>query len=350
MAIFIRSLHETDKENALQRAANNIRNGINDSCVFTSDPDSFSLIKNSPFAYWVSRDVLDLFSGSNITASESYISLYGLISSDNFRFLRLNWELPASRDTWRPLSKGGEFSKYYGDLHLSVNIKGNFSEIVALANAKYPYLKGKARQMIHADVGNYFQPGITWTKATTAPLSFRALPANSVAGNGGSAFSAPDEKKQDLLVSMAILNSGPFSLLSSLSLGLAAEGRKNYEIGIIEKTPLPILDENSKQVLASFAQRAWQLKRALDTAEETSHAFILPASLLDLAIYSPIKVETELEEIQRRVDAICFDLYGFSESDRIDAQTSQGAVIEDQVESSADEEGDEDDRVFPDWG
>ena len=41
----------------------------------------------------------------------------------------------------------------------------------------------------------------------------------------------------------------------------------------------PIWTEQ-QATLAALARRAWSLKRTLDTTEETSHAFLLPAALM----------------------------------------------------------------------
>ena len=59
--------------------------------------------------------------------------------------------------------------------------------------------------------------------------------------------------------------------------GLADAGRKNYEVGIINRLPFPLLDEGSKTTLGDSAQSAWSLKRSTDTANQTSHAFYAPA-------------------------------------------------------------------------
>jgi len=66
-----------------------------------------------------------------------------------------------------------------------------------------------------------------------------------------------------------------------------------------------------------MARRAWSLKRTLDTTTETSHAFLLPTVLRPrLGDFDPPAIEAELARIQAEIDAIAFDLYGFSEADR----------------------------------
>ena len=103
-------------------------------------------------------------------------------------------------------------------------------------------------------------------------------------------------------------------------LGLAAEGRKSYTGGTLNRTPFPELNESQSEQLASLAKRGWSLKRNLDTVNETSHAFILPPSLRNrFGDYNPVSIEKELNQIQNEIDDIAFDLYGFTQEDRIAA-------------------------------
>ena len=65
----------------------------------------------------------------------------GLQTDDDFRFIRLLWEAPNSelgRDKkWVPLSKGGEYSPYFDDLHLALNWKNEGEEIKAFVEKHY---------------------------------------------------------------------------------------------------------------------------------------------------------------------------------------------------------------------
>jgi len=118
---------------------------------------------------------------------------------------------------------------------------------------------------------------------------------------------------------------------------------QSFEVGLIQQTSVPNLNADQQATLAALARRAWSLKRTLDTIEETSHAFALPAALrARLGDYDPPVIEAELARIQAKVDAIAFDLYGFSEADRAAVQTSQGAANEGDAETNADDNADDD--------
>jgi len=79
----------------------------------------------------------------------------------------------------------------------------------------------------------------------------------------------------------------------------------------------------------------------MDSGEETSHAFLLPSALgYRLGEYDPTSIETELARIQAEIDAIAFELYGFSEADR--AAVLGSAAVEAATDESEDEDEAED--------
>ena len=152
----------------------------------------------------------------------------------------------------------------------------------------------------------------------------------------------------------AITNSSAFGLLVSLQLA-RTELAQSYEVGLIQKTPLPEPSAVCQALLAILAHRAWSLKRTLDIRTETSHAFTLPALLLvdgmtlaDRAVAWVERVrraEAELAAIQAEIDTHCFDLYGIAEADRRAITKGFGTssdVDEPNAAEEADSEDDED--------
>ncbi len=122
-------------------------------------------------------------------------------------------------------------------------------------------------------------------------------------------------------------------------------------MGDISALPLPPVAPEVSGTIKSLALRGWSLKRTLDTIEETSHAFALPAALRSsLGNYDPPAIEAELLRIQAEIDAIAFDLYGFSEADRAAVHGIQGAANEGDSEAGddqGDEASDDEDSVAP---
>ena len=84
------------------------------------------------------------------------------------------------------------------------------------------------------------------------------------------------------------------------------------------------------------------MKRTLDTVDETSHAFLLPAALRPrLGTFNPSAIEAELERLQLEIDSIAFDLYDFSEADRVGLHLTNFAIAEGDFETGANEQDDD---------
>jgi hypothetical protein len=119
---------------------------------------------------------------------------------------------------------------------------------------------------------------------------------------------------------------------------------------LLQTAPFPDLKTNAIECLGELAHQGWALKRGLDSVNETSHAFLLPAPLCARPRnYDPPAIEAELERIQAEIDAVAFDLYGFSEADRAAAQLSSASAIADDEESAEapDDDADDEDSAMP---
>ena len=176
------------------------------------------------------------------------------------------------------------------------------------------------------------------------------MPEGCIFADKGPAIFMAGDAPVALLALLALVNSQAFGLLVSLQLAAADAAARSYEVGVIQKTPVPYLSADQQVTLAAMARRAWSLKRTLDTIEETSHAFLLPVALrARLGDYDPPAIEAELARIQAEIDAIAFDLYGFSEADRVAARPVTNTDAKDDAEGgeAADGDSDEDDSAAP---
>jgi hypothetical protein len=135
----------------------------------------------------------------------------------------------------------------------------------------------------------------------------------------------------------------------------------SYEVGVLQRTPVPDFAPEAETTLSNLARRAWSLKRNLDTITQTSHAFILPALLqVQGATLSQraqawattvATTEQELAQIQAEIDALAFDLYGISpEEVGVGGQAvGRGQQAEGEIEEAGSElptsDEDEDDTI-----
>ncbi len=185
----------------------------------------------------------------------------------------------------------------------------------------------------------------------------RAMPAGCIFADKGPAAFVEGDDPQTLLTLLGAVNSAPFGALVELQLAAADAAAQSYEVGLIQQTPVPPLTTDDgrptthAQTLSTLAHRAWSLKHALDTATETSHAFLLPALLQvpgeDLAARAAAwsarvqATEAELADIQVDIDDRCFALYGIDGEDRRRIEVGPGGTL-DAAPTDPGEDGGED--------
>ena len=339
MTTFLRLLSDKEKATYLLASATAHRTGESDAKVFQVEPESFRAVPGAPFAYWVSEDIRGLFESLPPVESEYRTTKQGLATADDFRFVQVWWE--GAHNGWFGFAKGGAFSPFYSDVYLQVNWSGNGAQIKNNLNEK-----GGIRSnvwMLRDTANNFFgRPGLTWPLRTNG-LSFRVMPQGCIFGHKGPAVFVSDDAPDTLLALSSLVNSRAFGLLVSVQLA-RTELAQSFEVGLIQQTPLPDLSADEKKALSSLARRAWSLRRNLDTVEETSHAFVLPATLrARISDYNPNTIEMELVQIQSEIDAIAFDLFGFNEDDRAAIQNGAGAGSEDDAKDDNDQSDDDSD-------
>ena len=324
-----------------------VRAGGFDSMVFVRETAIFSKVPSSPFSYWEARCFLEAFDRIPPFESNGRRIFKGAATSDNFRFVRTWWECDANQGLWFPYAKGGEYSPVYSDIPLLVNWANNAAEMEAEVLKKYPYLNGNADWVLHRE-SYYLQPGITWPARTTSQLGMRAMPAGAVFGHKGPAAFLELDNDDDLLSLLSVCISAPFLRLIGLQLAAGDAAARSYEIGTVQRTPIPDIPTDLKHLLAALAREYWRLQRSLDTVEETSHAYLLPAALRKrLGDFDPPAIEARLARIQAKIDAIAFDLYDLNEADHAVVQSTLAASNEGAEEASADDDIDEVEGATP---
>ncbi|MDG4901397.1 MULTISPECIES: hypothetical protein [unclassified Mesorhizobium] len=323
MTIFLRLLSDDDKASCLRAICSSLRSGIEDARAFEVSPESFRSVPGAPFAYWVSEEVRCVFKNYHPFESFARSARQGLATADDFRFVRLWWECNQSSDWWG-FAKGGAFSPFYSDVFLVANWANAGKVMKAWADPLYGN-SGWSRILKSTEF--YARPGLTWPRRTSSGLSMRVMPKGCIFADKGPAAFTSNDAPEALLALLALAKSVAFETLISLQLAAADAAARSYEVGIVQKTPVPDLSPEQQAALAALARRAWSLKRSLDTTVETSHAYHLPAALrARLRDWNPPSIDTELADIQAKIDAIAFDLYDFSDTDRAASLTSSGSA------------------------
>ncbi len=188
---------------------------------------------------------------------------------------------------------------------------------------RYPYVNGNWGWVVkNADY--YFRPGLTWPLRTTSGISFRIINRGAIFGHKGPSYFIKNGKLPTPL--LTITQSSVFSYLMNIQIAAADAAARSYEVGVIQKTPFPINDENIKIQSTNFTNQIIENKRNIDKFNEMSHIFIYPSIIqsqnrnLDEAIENwHIYIQNSIAEgniIQNQIDEISFENYGISDSDK----------------------------------
>jgi hypothetical protein len=313
--VFLRVLDVADKATTLLESIHD--RGQAGGRLFVVEPKSFSSVPRSPFAYWVSEKLRRLFVSAELLGGTPRLVASTNPLNDDFRYVRSTWEVaPAGVGrSWIPWAKGGAYSPMFYDINTLIGWNRD--------RLTYSGFLGTENRPLErpASVQHFFRPGLTWPRRTQGGLSLRAMPTGCIFADKGPATFVERDDPDELLALLAITNSQAFKAMVDMQMAFGS-----YEVGVLQRTPVPSVTNESRRGLAKLAHRAWSLRRSLDTSEEASHAFHLPslltvsgasAALRAAALSDTMRAtKAELLAIQAEIDGRCFDLYGLEEDDR----------------------------------
>ncbi|MEG0279489.1 MAG: BREX-1 system adenine-specific DNA-methyltransferase PglX [Morganella sp. (in: enterobacteria)] len=206
----------------------------------TATADDFKKIPGAPIAYWVPKNLRNLFFTTppliKIAPAKK-----GLITSDNDRFLRAWYEVNLERTQfncenreqsknsnkkWFPINNGGSFRKWYGNRETLINWENDGKEIIEYAASLY----GSASRQIQ-NTQYYFRPCITWSNITSGEFGVRTTEYGFIFGCAGTvALPLQDEKN----FITGLLNSLPTQFILKM-----LNPTLNFVVGNINNIPVP---------------------------------------------------------------------------------------------------------------
>lgn len=333
--VCVRLLSEEEKGCALIEALHR----THDMRRFVVSPEDFQQVPNSPFCYWVSNHIRELFAELPPFESSGRAVRQGLVTADDFRFVRLWSEVPwmsmcppsAHPDEpdgaycvhedyrWFPFAKGGAFSPFYSDIHLVVNWQRDGAEIRSFIDPKTGRTYSRPQNTEY-----YFRKGLTWPIKNRFTFNPRPLPAGSIFAHVGAAGFVPDTDQ--LWSYQGLLGGIAFTSLLRITAGW------NFEVGVVQRTPIVSITGNEGVNIGAITKKAVELKRSLDSMDETSHVFHLPVLLrfsddtiggrAEAWQKQALDIAQQIAAHQREIDDIAFRLYRISGEDRRDIEQS----------------------------
>jgi hypothetical protein len=204
----------------------------------------------------------------------------GLQTSDNYRFLRLAWEVPSvsigqtraetiTRSArWVFYAKGGDYAPYYADIHLLVDWQNDGRQVKSFSDSKGNIISYPRNERY------YFSSGLTYTERTTSNFSARILPEGCCFDTKGPRISS--ENKQLDLVDMIVLMTRPIAYMLEFVVGSADAAARDYTPRAIAELPYRRLSHEQETYLEKCALRIWELHYKNEKLSETDRFFFLP--------------------------------------------------------------------------
>ncbi|EMH6301857.1 TPA: BREX-1 system adenine-specific DNA-methyltransferase PglX [Pseudomonas aeruginosa] len=152
----------------------------------------FLALPQSKILYAAPERVRELLSSGTYFEPAIGTAREGMKSFDNFRFIRLWWEVEQERigrgKSWERFSKGGDFSYFYLDTHLLLNWANEGAELKEINRS----LNGSTAQVRQAS-DYWYMPGVTYSKRSAKGFSARVLPADTIFTSNGPAVLSTSE-------------------------------------------------------------------------------------------------------------------------------------------------------------
>ena len=262
---------------------------------------NFSQIPGSPFAYWVSKQIMKSF--ENRTISEFTTSNGQNITGNNNKFIRFFWEIDyqkIGKEYWVKCARGGGYRRYYG----------NDDNVILWTQAAREHYK---KDSIARIVPEYlrFKEGITWSYISTGIPSFRILNSNELFEKAGTSVFINNLDYLNPL--LGLLN----SVVAKEFLNLI-NPTINYQVRDIFSVPVATEALSNSNILLYVSENLDVTKQEWDSFETSwdfqTHPLIRPVSTVSDA-FAQWEAEsndrfTKLKTNEEELNRIFIEIYG----------------------------------------
>ena len=248
---------EKQKKDTLFRIETEMQNGIIDERVHILNQDEFYKIEGIPFVFQLSQAFRKKFQEDSLIFYADVRA--GIQTSNNFRFLRMWWEIGRdnvrtaknNKARWVVYSKGGPYIKWFGNNWCTIDWENEGKKL-------QQYLKDNGQDLHAQDY--YFRRGITYSALGTKGITFREHSEWNLFDIGGSCV-FPTNRFDDLYYLMGFLN----SRLVEYILKDCLNPTVNTQPKDLKRLPFVVPEKKDQDYVSSRTRQCVQLKKDIDS-------------------------------------------------------------------------------------
>lgn len=242
--IKLNDLYEMKRKEVLFDAYYDFCNGRQNARVYQLPQSKLKDIKSYPFIYWISDEFREKF-GDKLLDDVVDVK-QGIATSNNNRFLRYWWEITGSNQSYYPYSKGGEYTKWAGNLWIYINWEEK--------NVEYIKVKGRLQNRNY-----YFREGITYSGSGSKGTSFRIFPKDCLFDVGGSCIFLTDIYSNRYYL-LAFLNSKICFYIAE-----CLNPTVNTQVGDLQRVPFIIPSKGIEELVSALSEQNISIKHYIDS-------------------------------------------------------------------------------------
>ncbi|WP_303869632.1 BREX-1 system adenine-specific DNA-methyltransferase PglX [Acetobacterium wieringae] len=297
----------SDYENSLQKESNL----FNKDKLHIACQDDFANVPGYIFAYWLSSTMIDILSSDKLLESIA-AARKGLTTGDNDRFVRLwhevniaSFSIFGSSKKWFPMTKGGDWRKWYGNNEYVVDWKNDGFDIKNFKDER-----GNLRSRPQ-NIQYYFREGLSWNDTGSGSIAFRFQKQGYIPNASGPCVYG----EHNMLFSIAgLLN----SCVTQSILEVLAPTLK-FEVGQIQAIPIKAPNLNTSKNLSKecidIAAADWD---SFETSWDFTHHPLISGERKIAVEFAKWECEAakrfdNLKANEEELNRIFIDIYGMQD-------------------------------------
>lgn len=358
----IRAIADENRHHALDVCIASHRKGESDTRLFNAEKETFDLLQDSPFVYWVDADTIRQFDSERHFEPDVASVRVGLQTGDDPRFVRAVWEV-APKDTqfcyyptnkeafcrfddpvvqayfrrrnegtprWAFHVKAGASQPWYSPITLKLNYADEGAELRGFKDAK-----GKPRAFLRSQ-GYYYRAGFSWTRRAVRLYPY-VIPSGCIPSvSRYMAFPEAGRETEALGVCASRLASAFFRFY----------GEKfefpNFLVENVKMLPWPQLNRADKDYFSDLISGEVEKRRQAYQNFEPFHEFVFPARIRDFTNSGGALAFDRHSLIREEGERLVAEAYGFTPAqaaivtrDLAEAITLQHGAVDDPVEEES---------------